>query len=181
MSDPYRFPDELPFGTVEAANVLAGADRDLPDDGRVPVGADTRWGAAIELLADLEQRRDIDAVRALQAIAAAHELDTADVERAIRREADRQPDAGDGQWTVTDLAARIESLHQTAVNRNYEGVADQEAARDREIQRVLRAADLDRQAFADLRDRVDDVVGIDLAEIVAPADVTGSNGPAPTR
>jgi len=177
MDGQYRYRDELPHGTLKAANALDGCDRDLPDNEWIPVGAETRWQAAARLLQDLEERRGIDTVRVLLALSEESRMDTDDVERAIQREAklmrsNRDDGRSGGRPSKVDsLAGRIATSCRMADRNDYEGAEDQSRARDRQITETLGAADISRRTFYNIRDRVLDEQGIDISDIAPPSEV----------
>lgn len=178
MTDaPYRFRDDLPQGTQEAANTLDSSGRDLPESDWLPVGVETRWQAAARLLQDLEDRREIDVVRVLLALAEESRLDTADVERALHREAqimrsnadENRP--GGRPSKVDELARTIGSSCSLAARDGFQGANDQLAARDHQIRNKLIRTDISRRTYYRLRDRVQDEHGIDLTDIAPPSDM----------
>lgn len=174
---PYQFSDELPHGTLSAANVLDGSADGPPDHDWLPIGAETRWQAATRLLESLELRDDIDidTVRVLLAIAEqARRLDTDAIERAISREAaimrsNADPDRRGGRPSKVDsLAQAIGSTCALAEREGFDGAESQTATRDRLIRGKVRDADISRSTFYRLRDRVREARGVDIAEIVSP-------------
>jgi hypothetical protein len=177
MDQPYRLRDELPQGTLEAANHLDTAGRDLPDDDWLPAATDTRWQAAARLLFDLEKRRGLDTVRVLLAVAAEPNLETDDIERALQREAKlirangSDDHRGGRPSKVEKLTRSIKSSISVADRDGYEGAKDQQAARDNRIEHTLRAADISRSTYYRLRDQVEAEHGIDLTEIAPPSDM----------
>ena len=174
--DPYRLRDDLPHVTINAANTLDTSERDLPESDRISIGAETRWGAAVRLLSGIEERRDIDMIRVLVAIAEESSMDTADIERAIKREAkimrsNRNEERRGGRPSKVDrLSREILSCCSVANEERYE-TTDQLTARNGHIRTTLRAADLSRSTFYRVRDRVREQAGIDLSEIISPSEV----------
>jgi len=177
MDDPYRLLDDLPHSTLRAATTLDSNDHDLPDDDYLPVGSQSRWDAAVGLLQDLEDRRGVDTVRVLLAVARERQLDTEDVERAIQREAKLKRSNQDdnrrgGRPSKVDRLVRKIATHCSMANQNkYKGTDSQIRSRDQEITHTLRAADISRRTFYNVRERVLDKQGIDISKIAPPSEV----------
>lgn len=176
-SERYRFANELPYGTVAAANTLDETATDLPESEWLPVGVETRWQATVRLLDDLERRRDLDVVRILLQLARVGQLETEDVERALDREAkimrsNRDDDRPGGRPSKVDRLAREIGTSCTVAERGgYDGVADQTAARNRQIRQTVRDADMSRSTYYRVRDRVQSEHVVDITEIVPPTDL----------
>lgn len=177
MSDPYRLPEDLPHGTVSAANTLDDTDRELPQSDWLPIGADTRWQATVRLIEDLEQRGDFDTVRILLQLAKLGQMETEDVERALEREAkiirsNQDEDRPGGRPSKVDkLAQEIGSSCSVAAKRGYVGADDQVEARNRQIQQTLRNADISRSTYYRLRDHVQTEHGLDISDVAPSSDV----------
>ena len=177
MNDPYRLLDDLPHSTLRAAATLDSTDRDLPDDDHVPIGSQSRWDAAIRLLQDLEDRRGVDTVRVLLAVVKESRLDTEDVERAIQREAklkrsNQDDERRGGRPSKVDRLVGKIATHCSMANQNqYQGADNQIRSRDRQITHTLRAADISRRTFYNVRERVLDEQGIDISSIAPPSEV----------
>lgn len=176
MDGPYRFRDDLPHGTLNAANQLDTSDYDLPENDWLPIATDTRWQAAVRLLSDLEDRRGLDTVRILLAVTECN-LDTDEIERALQREdklvrSNKDPDRRGGRPSKVDhLARRIATHCRMADRDDYEDADDQTRARDRQIKMTIRSADISRRTFYNLRDRVLEEHSIDISEIAPPSKV----------
>ena len=177
MNDPYRLLDDLPHCTLRAATTLDSNDHDLPNDDRIPIGSQSRWSAATRLLQDLEDRRGVDTVRILLALAKESQLNTEDVERAIQREAKLKRSNQDdnrrgGRPSKVDRLVRKIATHCSMANQNmYEGTDSQIRSRDQQITHTLRAADISRRTFYNVRERVLNEQGIDISNIAPPSEV----------
>ena len=177
MNDPYRLLDDLPHSTLRAATTLDSNDHELPNDDRIPIGSQSRWGAATRLLQDLEDRRGVDTVRILLVLAKESQLNTEDIERAIQREAklkrSNQDDnrRGGRPSKVDRLVGKITTHCSMADQNKYEGADSQIRSRDRQITYTLRAADISRRTFYNVRERVLDEQGIDISNIAPPSEV----------
>jgi len=177
MNDPYRLLDDLPHSTLRAATTLDSSEHDIPDDNYIPIGSQSRWGAATQLLQDLEDRREIDTVRLLLAVAKESQLTTKDVERAIQREAklkrsNQNDERRGGRPSKVDrLVGKITTHCSMADQNKYEGADSQIRSRDQQITHTLRAADISRRTFYNVRERVLNEEEIDISNIAPPSEV----------